>query len=79
MNYGACALPFVEPRYAVRVRLSRDGYLVFRADNGSEIYDVDTRDFKANTAHWLRQLQAKNWFTPELESACLKLSGVIKA
>ena len=67
---------FSEPRYDVRVRLSRDGFLVFKTDAGSEIYDIAARDFRNNTAHWLHHLQAKNWFTVELETSCLELAGV---
>lgn len=70
--------PLFEPVQTVTVRLSRDKYLVFKSDAGHEIYDIQARNFKANTAHWLRQLQSKNWFTAELENACLKMAGVVR-
>ena len=67
---------FSEPPYRVRVSLSGDGYLIFSKARGVEIYDIPVSEFKKNTAHWLRQLQAKNWFTAEVESECLELAGI---
>lgn len=62
----------------VKVRKTRDGYLVFTTKGGVEIYDVAIVSFRKHLGDWLRQLQGKSWFTAALEEKCLRLSEVIK-